>query len=81
MRKKMLFFKAIGDVLNELKQHQPIDDITIVGHRDLSPDLNNDGKIQEREWVKVCPTFDAIEEYGWIAGAKALKRMENRKTY
>lgn len=78
---KDAFFKAINDVLNELKQYQSVDDITIVGHRDLSPDLNNNGKIEQREWVKVCPTFDAIEEYGWMAGAKALKRMENRKTY
>lgn len=75
------FYTAIGQVLEELKKHQSIDDITILGHRDLSPDLNGNGKIEEREWVKVCPTFDAIEEYGWIAGHKGLKRLENRKTY
>ena len=30
----------------------------IVGHRDLSPDLNGDGAIQPCEWIKVCPCFD-----------------------
>lgn len=78
---KEAFYQAIGDVLRELSKTQPIDDITIVGHRDLSKDLNGNGKIETREWVKVCPTFDAIEEYGWIAGNAGLKRMENRKTY
>ena len=35
----------------------------IVGHRDLSPDLNHDGKITPNEWVKLCPCFSAKEEY------------------
>lgn len=35
----------------------------IVGHRDLSPDLNGDGIIEPKEWVKVCPCFDAKEEF------------------
>ncbi len=30
----------------------------IVGHRDLSPDLNGDGRITPNEWTKVCPSFD-----------------------
>lgn len=75
------FYTAIHEVLLELKEYQSIDDITILGHRDLSNDMNGNGKIETREWVKVCPTFDAIEEYGWIAGYPALKRMTHRKTY
>jgi N-acetyl-anhydromuramyl-L-alanine amidase AmpD len=35
----------------------------ILGHRDLSPDLNKDGKITKSEWVKICPCFSATEEY------------------
>lgn len=35
----------------------------IVGHRDLSPDMNGDGKISPNEWTKSCPCFDAIPEY------------------
>lgn len=30
----------------------------IVGHRDLSPDLNRDGKITPNEFMKACPSFD-----------------------
>lgn len=35
----------------------------IVGHRDLSPDLDGDGIIEPEEWIKQCPSFDAIQEY------------------
>ncbi len=35
----------------------------IVGHRDFSPDLDKDGIIESFEWIKVCPSFDAKEEY------------------
>ena len=38
----------------------------IVGHRDLSPDKNGDGKIDAHEWVKLCPCFDASREYTYI---------------
>ena len=36
---------------------------TVCGHRDLSPDLNNNGVIEPREWIKQCPCFDAAQEY------------------
>jgi N-acetylmuramoyl-L-alanine amidase len=36
---------------------------SIVGHRDLSPDLDGDGIIEQNEWVKQCPCFNAIPEY------------------
>ncbi len=32
---------------------------TILGHRDLSPDKDGDGIIQENEWLKACPCFEA----------------------
>lgn len=38
----------------------------ICGHRDLSPDRNGDGKITPDEWLKVCPCFNAEEEYGQL---------------
>lgn len=31
----------------------------VVGHRDLSPDLNRNGEIEPEEWIKECPCFDA----------------------
>lgn len=81
---KEAFYTAIKDVIEELKKYQEVDDIVICGHRDLSPDLNGDGKIESREWVKTCPTFDAMDfdEYGWIMGTKALQRVaKGRKFY
>lgn len=44
-----------------LKEKYPAAEV--VGHRDLSPDLNGDGVISPNEWVKVCPCFDAKKEY------------------
>ena len=35
----------------------------ILGHRDLSPDLDGNGRIEPREWVKQCPCFDASLDY------------------
>jgi N-acetylmuramoyl-L-alanine amidase len=36
----------------------------VVGHRDLSPDKNADGKIQQSEWLKSCPGFDVRTVFG-----------------
>lgn len=36
----------------------------VLGHRDLSPDKNRDGKVTRNEWVKECPCFDVRE---WMA--------------
>ncbi|MZZ85577.1 N-acetylmuramoyl-L-alanine amidase, partial [Escherichia coli] len=33
------------------------------GHRDPSEDLNGDGTISPDEWIKQCPSFNAISEY------------------
>jgi N-acetylmuramoyl-L-alanine amidase len=30
----------------------------VLGHRDLSPDTNRDGKVSPNEWLKQCPCFD-----------------------
>ena len=35
-----------------------VSNIVVLGHRDLSPDLNGDGIISKQEWVKNCPCFD-----------------------
>lgn len=35
----------------------------IIGHRDLSPDLDGDGIVEPHEWIKQCPCFEAIPEY------------------
>ena len=53
--------RALADLLRKLKKQFP--GARICGHRDLSPDLNHDGKIEPAEWVKACPCFNAEEEY------------------
>ena len=35
----------------------------IVGHRDLSPDVNGNGRVDKWERTKECPCFDAAEAY------------------
>lgn len=34
----------------------------IKGHRDWSPDLDHDGKVERHEWLKECPCFDVETE-------------------
>ena len=34
----------------------------VVGHRDLSPDRNLNGRIEPHEWIKQCPCFDVRRE-------------------
>ena len=36
----------------------------IVGHRDLSPDMNGDGVVDFSEWKKACPSFDVAK---WLS--------------
>jgi len=35
----------------------------ILGHRDISPDKNKNGKVDAWERIKECPCFDAMVEY------------------
>lgn len=53
--------RSLGVLLKLLQEQLPFAEV--VGHRDLSPDLNGDGVISPQEWVKVCPCFDARKEY------------------
>ena len=53
--------KALRALLTMLHKKYP--NAVIQGHRDFSTDLNHDGKITQNEWIKVCPCFNAKEEY------------------
>ncbi len=55
-------FESLRDTVVFLKRAYP--HARILGHRDLSPDLDGDGVIEEHEWVKDCPSFD-VED--WLA--------------
>lgn len=35
-----------------------------LGHRDLSPDRDGDGKVERHEWLKACPCYDHRAEFG-----------------
>ena len=38
--------------------HAKHPNVKIIGHRDLSPDLNGNGVIEPFEFMKACPSFD-----------------------
>lgn len=48
-------------LLKELKAKYPF--ASILGHRDISPDINHNGIVDAWERIKNCPCFDAIKEY------------------
>ena len=56
-------FTALRTLLDQLKATHAAAEI--LGHRDLSPDKNRDGKISRNEWLKDCPCFDVRH---WLAG-------------
>ena len=39
---------------------------SILGHRDISPDRNGNGRVDRWERIKECPCFDAMEEYAGV---------------
>ncbi|HJD76347.1 MAG TPA: N-acetylmuramoyl-L-alanine amidase [Bacteroides reticulotermitis] len=57
---------ALRLLVHQLSQRFP--DCRVCGHRDLSPDLNNNGEIEPEEWIKLCPCFDVTQ---WLARTSA----------
>lgn len=58
-------YRSLKSMLTTYRSLAP--GLSIVGHRDCSPDLNGDGQITKDEWVKDCPCFDVrakLEEWG-----------------
>ena len=52
---------ALLSLLLDLRKLYP--GAKISGHRDFSPDLNGNGRVEPEEWIKMCPCFDAMVEY------------------
>lgn len=52
---------ALFDLLVKIKLRYK--DAMILGHRDISPDLNHNGVVDAWERIKDCPCFDAMIEY------------------
>lgn len=55
---------ALEILLTQLHQRYP--NAEILGHRDISPDTNHNGKVDSWERIKECPCFDAKKEYAHI---------------
>lgn len=53
--------RTLHALLRSLKGDYP--EAVIKGHRDLSPDVNGNGRVDRWERTKECPCFDAMEEY------------------
>ncbi|MGU9776173.1 N-acetylmuramoyl-L-alanine amidase [Salmonella enterica] len=60
-------WRALNDLVGTLLFHHP--NARICGHRDLSPDLNGDGKITPNEYMKLCPGFQVLP---WLASGRAI---------
>lgn len=54
---------SLEEVIRDLHGDYP--EAKIIGHRDTSPDLDGDGKIEKHEWMKACPSFEVSE---WLKG-------------
>ena len=55
--------QSMRDLVMRLKQESPI--VEVLGHRDTSPDLNDNGNVESSEWIRMCPCFDAATELGY----------------
>jgi N-acetyl-anhydromuramyl-L-alanine amidase AmpD len=51
-------FESLSIILDMLERAYPM--ARILGHRDLSPDTDGDGVVEEHEWLKDCPCFDVF---------------------
>lgn len=58
--------RALRLLMYKLVHSYPIKEI--LGHRDTSPDLDGDGEIEPNEWIKMCPCFNAKDEYKDLLG-------------
>lgn len=53
--------KALKNLVIELCGKYEI--CEVLGHRDTSPDLDGDGEVEPKEWIKACPCFDVHSEF------------------
>lgn len=56
--------KALVKLLRMLHARYP--GAVILGHRDISPDANGNGRVDPWERIKECPCFDAKTEYAGL---------------
>ena len=66
---------SLRQLLIQLRSQYPA--AIILGHRDLSPDLDGDGQVEPSEWAKLCPCFDAVLEYADLQPEGLLDGIRN----
>jgi N-acetyl-anhydromuramyl-L-alanine amidase AmpD len=49
-------WSSLAALVDRLRKDFP--NARVTGHRDLSPDRDNDGLVEPWEWLKTCPGFD-----------------------
>lgn len=49
-------WSSLAALVDRLRREFP--HARVLGHRDLSPDQDNDGLVEPWEWLKTCPGFD-----------------------
>lgn len=55
---------SLMNLINDICRRYPI--VELLGHRDTSPDLNDNGEVEPAEYIKTCPCFDVRSEYGLL---------------
>jgi N-acetylmuramoyl-L-alanine amidase len=71
--------EAMRNLIRQIKLRYP--GARVMGHRDLSPDLNRDGKITSEEFIKECPCFNAMTEYDSVSSDTAKGGKLRDTTY
>ena len=56
--------ESLKTLVADICSRYPITEIA--GHRDYSPDLNENGIIEPHEWIKACPCFEVKDEFEQI---------------
>jgi len=51
---------SLAECLRFLDMAYGHNNMSIVGHRDLSPDVDGDGEVDRSEWLKDCPCFNVL---------------------
>ena len=54
--------ESLHKLIWQLKKRYP--NAIILGHRDVSPDINKNGRVDRWERIKECPCFEVREEFG-----------------
>lgn len=59
---KLAIKEVIKEIYSIVGDFQDMSEVQILGHRDLSPDVDGDGIVEPWEWMKMCPCFDVKDE-------------------